>query len=101
MPNMPVRSGFPSSGLAILAAPPLGRIRWPTEWNQNVAARGSVELQPRRTVEDVEERSVCTECVEPQIVFGERLDDLVDVRLAHVHPIRHRPDVLDHTLDRP
>ncbi len=39
--------------------------------------------------------------VEPQVVFGQRLDDLVDIALAFVEPLRKRAGVLDHALQRP
>ena len=81
---MPVRSGLPSSGLAILRTPPLRRVRRATERNQDVAAGRAVDLYPDRAVVDVEERPICAKGVEPQVVLGERLDDLVDIGLALV-----------------
>src|ERR1700712_1524229 len=100
MPNMPVRSGFPSPGLAILRTPALRRIGWTTERNEDVATRGTVDLYPNGAVVDVEERPVGPKCVEPQVVLGERLDDLVDVTLALVHPLSKRAQGLDHALKR-
>src|SRR6185436_2541555 len=99
MPKTPVRTGLLSPGLAFLRAPPLGRIGRTAERNQDVAARRPVDLHPDRAVIDVEERSVCAECVEPQVVLRQRFDDLVDVALALVEPLRQGPQVLDDTLD--
>src|SRR3954469_21492523 len=98
MPKMPVRKGSPPSGLAILGAPPLGRIWWTAERDQQVTAGGPVDLHPDRAVVDVEERAVRPEGVEPQVVLRQWLDDLVDVCLALVHPLGERPEVLDHAL---
>src|SRR3954471_8859478 len=99
MPKMPVRMGFPPSGLAILRTPTLRRIRWATERNEDVAARRTVDLHPDGAVVDVEERPVRAKCVEPQVILGERFDDLVDVALALVEALRERPHVLDDALD--
>src|SRR6476469_8678896 len=98
MPKMPVRMGFPPSGLAILRTPPLRRIGRATEWEEDVAAGGAVDLYPDRAVVDVEERPIGAKRVEPQIVLGKRLDHLVDVALALVHPLREGAHVLDDAL---
>ena len=71
-------------GLAIVGTPPLRRVRRSAERNEDVAAGRAVDLHPDRAVVDVEERSVRAERVEPQVVLGERFDDLVDVALALV-----------------
>src|SRR5260370_34950461 len=76
-------------------------MRWATERNQDVTAGGAVDLYPDRAVVDIEERAIRAKGVEPQVVFGQRLDDLVDVALALVKPLRQRTDILDHALQRP
>src|SRR5262245_55414799 len=101
MPKIPVRSGLLSPGLAILRTPPLRRVRRATERNQDVASGRAVDLQPDRAIVDVEKRPICAKGVEPQVVFGERLDDLVDIALSLVRALSQRPDILDHALQRP
>src|SRR5262245_42778951 len=101
MPKIPVRSGLLSSDLAILRTPPLRRVRRATERDQDVASGRAVDLHPDRAIVDVEERPVCAKSVEPQVVLGERLDDLVDIALALVRPLSQRPDSLDHALQPP
>ena len=54
---------------------------------QDVAAGRAVDLDRHRAVVDVEERPVGAQRVEPQVVLGQLLDDVVDVGLAVVHPL--------------
>src|ERR1700758_5753894 len=106
MPMMPVRRGLRSS--PIVGAPALRRVRGSPRRQQNIAVRlcatradrPPVDLDPGGAIEDVEVRAVGTKGVEPQIVFGQRFEDRVDLTLAVVELGRERPNVLDHALNR-
>src|SRR6185312_7040738 len=109
MPMMPVRRGLRSS--PIVGTPAFRGVRRTAEGQKDVAVRRRhagrerqahrrpVDLQSGRAVEDVEVRAIRTKGVKPQIVFGEWLDDPVDLVLAVVHLGCEGPDVLDHALN--